>query len=414
MMRKNMKCKKWRLKLMALGCFLGVVVEATAQHPGHSTHPLMSGQRLYLQLQLPARDATSDGSPGVGAGNESSKRVEVPLKMVTTEAAQSLDQPIVLPAPRKPVVVRRYLPKAVMEQNVHPDESGQGLPAVELSLAGPSQSFRRWLAANDPERNRLVSYIGTWRFMAAKSRSERDALWHQFETEFSRAPELVVRRAGDLREQRVSADVGKSYSLEDGQGKITVKKFYPDCGMDRTTGEATNQSDRRRNPAVLVEIGNDKSKETRWVFAKFPGFAPAQGHELPYQVMLDCAVEPAESLPDFAIVAVGDETELWARSNGTTKSNLVTPEEKVVVPGSSYQFSVGKVIRSARMSESYRKDEKGKAALEVEYAGEDGGLGKLWIELGHTRSVKTADGPIMVTFLVRDESAGKVTRGAHP
>jgi hypothetical protein len=118
---------------------------------------------------------------------------------------------------------------------------------VELSIAGPKQSFRRWLMAGDPERNRLSSYIGTWRFMAVKSKEERDALWRQFETEFTRAPEIVVRGEGTSNEQRIAAEVGRTYALDDQRGKITVKKFHPDCGMDRTTGEATNQSERRKN-----------------------------------------------------------------------------------------------------------------------------------------------------------------------
>ena len=398
----------WKVLVAVVGATFG----AYAQHPGHSAHPLMHGQKLYLHVQLMDGGlVASDRGMSTGAG----LTLDVPLKMVTSEAPQSLDQAIPLPAPRKSIIVRRYLPKAVLEQEVGPDESGKGPPAVEVSIVGPKQSFRRWLAANDPERNRLSSYIGTWRFMAVKSKAERDALWRQFETEFTRVPEIVVRGSKGSVEQRIPAEVGRTYELDNPPGKLTVKKFHPDCGMDRSTGEAKNQSERRRNPAVLIEIEGAGTQESRWVFAKFPGFAPAQGHVLPYQVTLDCAIEPAEGLPDFAIVAVGDGTELWTRSNGATKAGTIAAGEKVPVPGSSYQFEIGRIVSSARLTEFYKKDEKGKAALEVEYVGSDAEPGKVWVELGHSRSVNSADGAIMVSFQMRDESAkGRLGGGGHP
>jgi hypothetical protein len=185
--------------------------------------------------------------------------------------------------------------------------------------------------------------------------------------------------------------------------------------MDRTTGEATNQSERRKNPAVLIEIESPELNELRWLFAKFPGFAPAQGHALPYQLTLDCAIEPAEGLPDFAIVAVGDKVELWTRSSGATKAQPMAIGEELPVPRTSYQFSMGKMVSSALMKEIYKKDENGKAALEIEYIGGDGKADMIWIELGHTRSVATTDGPIMVSFQMRAENAKEsAIGGGHP
>lgn len=412
-----MRHNYWLANAAALGIVFGLALGAAAQHPGHSAHPLMHGQRLYLQVQLLSPDPVppASGKPGRNAAGGAGRTLDVPLKMVTSEAPQTLDQTIALPAPRKSLTVRRFLPKAVIEQEVHPDASGKGPSAVELSIVGPKQSFRRWLMANDPERNRLTSYIGAWRFMAIKSKGEREELWRQFETEFTRPPEIVVRGPSESGEQRIVAIVGQTYALNDQRGKITVKRFYPDCGMDRTTGEATNQSERRKNPAVLIDIEESGTKESRWVFAKFPGFAPAQGHTLPYQVTLDCAVEPAEGLPDFAIVAIGETAEIWTRFTGATKTKPLSAGDKVPVPGTSYEFSVGKIVPSAIMKETYKKDEKGKAALEVEYTTDDGKVDNLWVELGHTRSVTTAEGPILVSFQMRDESAkGGTQGGGHP
>lgn len=396
-MKKNAGWPRQFIVTMAI-CFS---VEANAQHPGHSSHPPMQSQKLYLQVQLNINDNSPperDSAAGVA------RTLDVPLVLVTTEAPQTLDQTISLPAPRRPLKITRFLPKASLRQDVQPDDRGTNPPAVELAIVGPKQSFRRWLMAGDPERNRLSSYIGAWRFMAVKSKDERQSLWRQFETEFTRAPEIVVRSPEGLAEQRFAVEIGRTYSLGDQAGKITVKKFHPDCGMDRTTGEATNQTERRKNPAVLVEIEKGGTVDSRWIFAKFPGFAPAQGHALPYQVTLDCAVEPTEDLADFTIVAIGNDVELWTRENGAAGSRTVMIGQAVKVAGTSYEFSVAKMVASAQITESYVKDEKGKSALEVQYSASDAHQGTLWIELGHTRSIMTENGPILVSFQLRDEN----------
>ena len=82
-------------------------------------------------------------------------------------------------------------------------------------------------------------------------------------------------------------------TLDDLDCKIRVRKFYPDYAMDRTTLIPINQSDRRRNPAALVDIEHDGVTEARWVFAKFPGFQSRDSVKLPYQVTLDCPAQSA-------------------------------------------------------------------------------------------------------------------------
>jgi len=102
---------------------------------------------------------------------------------------------------------------------------------------------------------------------------------------------------------------------------------------------------------------------------------------------------------------VGEKLEAWTRRTGTTKVQPLALNEKVAVPGSAYQFGVARLIPSAQMTESYKKAEKGKPALQVEYSAVGGKTNSLWIELGHTRSVTTGDGPIMVSFQMREEAA---------
>jgi hypothetical protein len=65
------------------------------------------------------------------------------------------------------------------------------------------------------------------------------------------------------------------------------------------------------------------------------------------------------------------------------------------------------------MVEEYRAVEKGKGgpALEIEYADAAGTATKLWLELGHSRTVATPAGSMIVSFDAKDEEA---PQGIHP
>jgi len=398
------RARGWRyLCWVAIVCIVGAALPITrtlAQHPTHTVHPLMQGERLYLHCQL--------------LNHPPSATVVAPLAIQSPLREQQPDQLIELPAGAPPIHVLRFLPNATMEQSVVPAANGGGRPAVEVSIEGPTQSYRRWLVADDPERNRLTSYIGGWRFMSVADRAERDELLRQFETEFTRDPMLTVSRADGGGGHSLAIKVDTVQTLDDLACKIRVRKFYPDYAMDRTTLIPINQSDRRRNPAALVEIEHDGVTEARWVFAKFPGFQSRESDRLAYQVTLDCPAESVSDVPDFVLVTIGRQTnEVWQREAGATTSRPLIQDDAVAIPHSPYHFRVTSFAPNARMIEEYRSVEKGKGgpALEIEYANAAGSPTKLWLELGHNRNVNTPAGPMIVSFDSGDEQA---PQGIHP
>jgi len=265
-----------------------------AQHPTHTTHPLMQSERLYVHCQL------LNLSPP--------KTVVTPLVITSPLVGERLNQVIELPSPTAPVRVLQFLPHASMKQNVVSAAEGGGSPAVEVSIEGPTQSYRRWLVADDPERNRLISYIGSWRYMSVADEAQRDELRRQYETEFTRDPTLFVARADGSGGHSLTVKVDAVQTFEDLNCKVRVRKFYTDYAMDRATQTPINQSDRRRNPAVLVDIEREGVTETRWVFAKFPGFEPQEGERLPFRVTLDCPAQAASEVADFVLVTIGRKT----------------------------------------------------------------------------------------------------------
>lgn len=386
----------WRsLRSVAILCILGTAwptARILAQHPTHTAHPVMQGERLYVHCQLLNQSHPSS--------------VVTPLAIKSPLVEERPNQLIELPAGAPPIRVLQFLPNASMKQNVVPTANGDGRPAVEISIEGPTQSYRRWLVADDPERNRLTSYIGSWRFMSVADRAERDELLKQFETEFTRDPMLIIARADGSGGHSLVAKVDTVQNLEDLNCKVRVRKFYPDYAMDRTTLIPTNQSDRRRNPAVMLDIEHDGVTEARWIFAKFPGFQSQEGERLPYQVTLDCPAQTESDISDFVLVTVDRQTnEVWQRDGGTTTNRPLAVDDAIAIPHSPYHFQVTSFIPKARMTEEYQSIEKGKGgpALEIEYSDAAGSPTKLWLELGQNRNIDTPSGSIMVSFTAQSD-----------
>lgn len=371
-----------------------------AQHPGgHGSHPPMPDQRLVLVCRwdeptAPPVNTIKFEIAYTGTEDELSKGFDIP-------ESQTVIRPL------------RYIAQAVLEQRVVEDDGDRARPGVELSIDGPTQSFRRWLIADDPERNRLISFIGTWRLMAVSDRAGRDELFHQFETELTRDPKLFVSRAdgGDARE--IELKVGSAQPLPELETTVRVLRFFPDYAIESSTEQPVNRSEQRRNPAALVELSHQGKTEERWVFAKFPDFGPKDAIRLPIRLGLDCPVLGSEKVPDFSVVAIGDkEWEVWSRFEGKSKSRSLSVREPVDVAGSQYRFQAIAFIPKGKMIEEYQPAVGGKGVPAMHFEATDGPNPptKFWLELGETKTLPRTPWPLSVSF----QTESKSKPGAHP
>lgn len=390
-------------KSLALLCIVGVWGAgsglAWGQADGHGVHPPMPDTKLYLKVQLPL------AQPPVTK--------EIPLQLKTTFAAEALSQAIELPDSTLGLRAVRYLPSAAMDQAATTDETGTSPPGMELAIEGPTQSFRRWLLADDPERNRLMSYIATWRYMAVADAGQGGTLFRLFETEFTRPPTLHISDQEGRNGAELVAEVGKAATSAELNATVTVKQFFPDYAIDKSTLAPSNQSERRRNPAARVEIKQGDKVEDRWVFSKFPDFSHAGTARMPVRVTLDCAMETEGTTPDFAVVSVGRSShEVWSRTGGRATRSSLSVDQTVGVPGSAYGFRMTAFVPSAKIVESFRAAEKGKGrpAVELTFAGEGHAEGRFWLEIGQTRRIPVPGGTVWVGLTDQVSAAPK----GHP
>ena len=372
---------------------------AGAQPAGHGSHPPMPDQRFYFSCRL--------------EGGKEPTVIEVPLRMPTPTAPADLDQLVRLPKPLGPIHLTQYLPRATLEQMAVPDDRDNAPPAIELSIDGAKQSFQRWLVAGDVERNRLVSFIGTWRYMSVADSKQRDELLTQFKTEFTREPKLVVSRLDGSQSREVPVKVGSATVLEGLGCKISVRSFFPDFAMDNTTHSPVNQSNRRNNPAALLEIEHEGSRQERWVVARFPEYNPSNAQALPFRISLKCPALPKGNTPDFALVTVNRTThEVWTRNQGKITTSPLAIHQRVDIPGSQYTFQINAYVPRARLAEHYKAAEGGDAtpALRIETTDASGSRKPLWLELGKQRLVPTPQGLMVVAFGPRKSRP----TGGHP
>ncbi len=378
------------IAVMVLGLLNGAEVKAQ-----HGQHPTMPGMKFYLHVYF--GDKSMQGP------------LDTPLDIVSTSSPSKPNQLILLPSPWPSISVLEYLPNAELRQDAVASLDGE--PAIQLAIEGPKHSYERWLIAGDSERNRLTSFIGTWRMMGVKTRAERDTLWSQFETEMTRDPVLRARRTeeGKVVELPMTAELARK--LPDSPCTIRVLEFMPHYGIDDSTSKAVNQSDKRLNPAAHIEIDCAGTLERRWVFAKFPNYSTGKDSDLNVQVALDCPVDAERAVPDFAFVATTKNgVELWSRAEGKARATPVKPNGTVKITGSQYTFSIRTFVAAAELKETFVSAGKGgEPAILLSMDGAEGDRSELWLSRSKARTLPTQLGPLTLIF----DSRGGSSAGGH-
>lgn len=384
---------------ITLGLLWGLALPPAAveaQHGGHAFHPPMPNQQFVLRCQ------TQD------------KVVETPIKLASPGMPSELSQTVELPAPFAPVRVSQYLPRAVLDQSVVAAEGPDTHHAIKLSIEGPTQSHQRWLLAGDADRNRITSYIGTWRYMAVDGKPQRDELLRQFEEEYTRPPKLFISDAAtDSPWHEIAAKPGTGREISELGCHVRILEFFSHFGIDQATKKPVNQSERRINPALLVEIRKGERTEQRWVFSAFPDFSMPDADSLPFRTRFDCPKDARQRRPDFVLVTIAAAThEVWQRYEGHQTVRTIGLKDKVDIPGSQYSFAITAFVPSGRLIESFSPatDKGGVAALKLETLFDSTEGGTLWLGMGRERTIRTVNGAVTLVFGVRRPNTEEV----HP
>lgn len=320
-------------------------------------HPSMGPKtalpwRLYLRLD-------TDGKTLPGLAD---------LKLSRGAKAESTNRKLNLSNNWPEIRLRRFIPKAKLVQRFEPAGDGpdegstfdQFTAGIQLTIEGKGRAYRQWLVAGDEQRNRLVSLVATWRYMAVKDDAQRRELFDAFRGEEEGRPELIVSRPGATARERMAVHAGAEERFASMDVSLRVDAYYPHFGIDKESGQPKNLSDQTRNPAANVLIQMGEKTEQRWVFARFPDFHQGKGKRLPVDLRLEVPIHRTQHVPDFAIVSIGkDRQEVWRHVGG---AHVVTPlkvGEEMTIPRQGHRFRIAKFVPRGRLVESYEPaDEK--------------------------------------------------------
>jgi hypothetical protein len=347
----------------------------------------MPDRELYVQCTWVRGDETVTAE----------QTVRPPSSMVAAE----LDLEFAVPGLSRPLRVTQYLPQAQQVQNMVASDGTGGQPAVRVHVSGRKQSYDRWLVADAPDRNRLSSLIGTWRYMAVADSAQRDELFRQFEQEMTRAARVLVAVNEAADPVVLPAQRGETHTFAEGAQRVTVRRFMPHFGLDERTHQPVNQSDKRVNPAVLIEVAHGGATEEHWLFAKFPEFQAHGAAAAPVRMRLDCPIEMQRSVPDIVIVSSARTAhECWVRNEGQIATRQVALNAPIDVPGSNYVFALTEFVPAGRLVETYQVHEAGSAASAVTVLRVDvpGAPAPVWLELSEPRGIETDGGHMTLTF----------------
>ncbi len=388
--------------LRVLGFCAAFHAGAGAQSAGHARYMERTGQSYVFRYRH-------------GSGAELVEGM-IPIEVASPEAPMPLKQVVTLPGGAGSIKLLRILPRAVREQTVEPDKDVQSPPAVQICVDGPAQSNKAWVIANDPERNRLTSLIAGWRYAATPNKKGCDRLHKEFETELTRPAVVSVSRADGSGCYEMPAESDTKHDVTELGCKVRIKDFLPHFAMDKKTKKPVNQSDKRMNPAVLVEIQFQGKWEERRVFARFPDSSMGVSDAIPFDVRLDCPVDAANPLPSFLLVTVARrQHELWSRADSGHKRAPLMLEDKIPIPATNDTFHLARFIPFARLVETFSPtNRRGTVtALGIEFTDASSDHSALWLEVGRRRLVKTRIGPIVVELAAANPASHSHERASH-
>jgi len=366
---------------------LSAVSALAAYPPGHTSRDTSGSAGLLFTCRVDTLPAPVSAEINL----------EIPPSREPVDLAQELE----LPAPLSSIRLGLFIPKSKCKQSFVPEQGEDAHSGIEISIDGPSQSYQQWLIAGNPERNRLISLIGNWRYMAVDGIKQRNQLFEQFAKELTREPTIAISKLNGQAEHQFPLKIGETKTFADLNCSVRVREYFPHFVIDEASGKPINFSEKQENPAVLVEIRHEGRTEERWVFARFADFKADEFERLPFRITIQCPSEKTNDLPNFAIVSIGDTGhELWTHKDDKHLSRPIGLRDRIEIKPTDYTFHVSRFVPAGRLIETYvPTDQKvGRAALQIGTFDGNGNEVEIWLEKGKSRVIPTALGPMTIGF----------------
>ncbi len=269
--------------------------------------------------------------------------MRLPLSVADENKPQPMDA--VLPVMGTPITVRleRYLPDLKWETNAVEDPNGG--PVAKLALRGEGLEQDLWLSARDRERQSISAHIGGVAIRELPGGADTAATIRELAD-----PEVVgilLVWLSDTGSPLVyTVKPGKSVTLPDSQGKLSIVRYLPHYSIDRETKKITNVSDQPVNPAVEVHFEGGQGEHGQWLWSNFP-MSPHKQQRLPFRAQFVDFHLHGDAGQYILVMAPGAQPHMLYREND--KKRIVPLEIGKVYPfgDKRYSFAVEQVLSGA-------------------------------------------------------------------
>ena len=205
---------------------------------------------------------------------ESPAPLQVDLTDDTFSGFEIVDQPNVPPATlgNAQVNIERYVPDSEWVRQVLEDNDPRLPAAIQVRLSSPDSEETDWVFADHPtqagQQDVVFRSLRTEAELAALLSADRDSQTNSVGT-------VKVNYAGTSYEIPVEDCQEQAAPLGTTGYSIRVLRYLPHAivGMSGANRKIQNASQQPVNPTIEVEIAGNSQSETRFCFAKMPGFS---------------------------------------------------------------------------------------------------------------------------------------------
>ena len=303
-----------------------VLAAATAAQPGSPHHGFLGG---------PWEIVAKMGHEGAA--------MRLPLSVADESKPQSMDA--VLPVMGTPITVKleRYVPDLKWETKAVEDPNGG--PVAMLALRGEGLEQDLWLSARDRQRQSISAHIGGVAIRELPGGAGTAATIRELaDTEVVGI--LLVWLSDTGSPLVYTGKPGKSVTLPDSRGNLSILRYLPHYSIDRETKKVTNVSDQPVNPAVEVRLEGDQGEHRQWLWSHFP-MSPHRQQRLPFRAQFVDFHLQGEAGQYILVTAPGSPPHMLYRENDKKRIGPAEVGKAYPFGDKKYSFAVEQVLPAA-------------------------------------------------------------------
>ncbi len=304
------------------------------------------------------------------------------------------------------LVVDRYYPNSVRQEEISDGADAEKNPAVHLILSHEEQSDDLWLFARDPDRFGVRWGEAHILFLEPESERQFNQLLGRQKSDPSdrgivdlEFPDLGVRR-----QIPVPAKMNVPSTIEGTPYRITFKQYFPDFSLSEKG--PVNRSDQPNNPAVAFTLSGPEGTDVHLLFALHPEFPELHGRQHKIHVHPSYLHAAESSLPPNSIALLhtpaGKLMAVLTGAGAAGERKEIDPVEvgKIYThPALGAQFQIETFYPRARRVEFFtnRDDEVRQEAIHLMGSGGEK-TAQAWLSLRESAEFALGGHPLVVEY----------------